>query len=175
MNFLQRTPFFRFLLFLAAGIVLFQFVRLPAVAIAGIASVAGIGLITDFFLIKKDIHYRFRWIFGFATFLILLAAGYTSSLIFEKQHVFNELNDRGIYEVELRSAPVEKERSFMSKVRLIRKYESGKEKVCSGNAIIYLQKDSAASELIIGDRLLIEAEFERPDGVQDPGGCDDAN
>lgn len=175
MNFLQRTPFFRFLLFLAAGIVLFQFVRLPAVAIAGIASVAGIGLITDFFLIKKDIHYRFRWIFGFATFLILLAAGYTSSLIFEKQHVFNELNDRKIYEVELRSAPVEKERSFMSKVRLIRKYESGKEKHCSGNAIIYLQKDSAASELIIGDRLLIEAEFQRPDGVQNPGGFDYAN
>ncbi len=172
MNFLQRTPFFRFLLFLAAGIVLFQFVSLPDMVLKVIVSVALIGLLCHFFLLKQEKLYQFRWIFGFSAALLLLTAGYISSLLFEKKHFFQELNNRGIYEAELRSAPVEKERSFMCRVKLIRKYESGKAETCGGTSIIYLQKDSAADKLLLGDRLLFEAEFKTPDGVQNRGGFD---
>lgn len=172
MNFLQRTPFFRFLLFLAAGIILYQFIHLPVGILIGLVTLAFTLFISQFFLSKTDWIYKFRWIFGFATSLFLLVVGYISCLIFDVQNAFTELNKKAVFKVELRSAPIEKARSYMCKVKLIRRYEVGKVERCNGTAIIYLQKDSLVSSLLLGDLLLIDAEFKIPDGVQNPNGFD---
>ncbi|MHB9055464.1 MAG: ComEC/Rec2 family competence protein [Paludibacteraceae bacterium] len=160
------------MLFLAAGIILYQFIHLPVGILIGLITFAFILFISQFFLSKTDWIYKFRWIFGFATFLLLLVAGYFSCMIFDDQNAFTELNKKSVFKVELRSAPIEKARSYMCKVKLIRRYEADKVERCNGTAIIYLQKDSIVSSLLLGDLLLIDAEFKIPDGVQNPNGFD---
>jgi competence protein ComEC len=41
-----------------------------------------------------------------------------------------------------------------------------------GKAILYVEKDSASALLQYGDRLIVEASFEQPDGVVNPNGFD---
>ena len=172
MNFFQRTPFLFLLLFLISGIILFQFIQLPSVAVLTVATISLLAVVLTYILQNKVATFRYRWSFGASAACFLLVVGYGSCVLFQERHSFNELNEKAIYEVELRSAPIEKARSFVCKVELKQKFDSAKAIKCSGFANLYLQKDSAASQLVMGDRILVEAEFQLPDGVQNPDGFD---
>lgn len=131
-----------------------------------------LAVVLTFILQNKVASFRYRWGFGASVACFLIVVGYGSCVIFQERHSFNELNEKAIYEVELCSAPIEKARSFVCKVELKQKFDSAKAIKCSGFANLYLQKDSAASQLLMGDRLLVETEFQLPDGVQNPDGFD---
>ena len=45
-------------------------------------------------------------------------------------------------------------------------------KPAQGKAILYLQKDSLASKLFFGDRLMVQAEFSAPEKALNPDGFD---
>ena len=172
MNLLQRTPFFRLLLPLMSGILLYQYIRIPSFWLMVLMGVSFVLISFTFIVRKPELQYRFRWIFGLGTMIFLIAIGYTICRLFDQKNQFTELNHRAIYEVELISAPVEKERSHSFRVKLLQRYDSLPTAKVNGKAIIYLQKDSMPPNLLMGDRLMIEAEFKSPDGVQNPMGFD---
>lgn len=92
--------------------------------------------------------------------------------LFEYRHRFTELNHRAVYEVEIISTPVPKARSYSFRVKLLNRLDSADVEKATGNAILYLQKDSIPIDLFVGDRLMIDAAFKMPDGVQNPNGFD---
>ncbi len=172
MSLLQRTPFFQLLLALVAGIVLYQYVQIPSAVLVGSFVLSLFLIVASFFIEKSPSLYRLRHVFGIGTMLCTATIAYYLCLSFEQRNAFTELNHRAIYEVELTSAPQEKERSYSVQVKLLQRYDSISTTPVSGNAMVYIQKDSLAGELLLGDRMMIDAEFKAPDGVQNPNGFD---
>ena len=172
MNLLQRTPFFRLLLPLISGIVLFQYIRIPVYLLALPLLVSFIIFIVSTISRNPDFQYRFRWLFGLGTMICFAIIGYWVCHFYEQNNQFTELNHRAIYEAELITPPIEKERSYSFRVKLLQRYDSLSATKVNGNAIIYIQKDSIPPNLMLGDRLMFDAEFKTPDGVQNPMGFD---
>lgn len=175
MNLLQRTPFFQLLLALVSGIVLYQFIQLPLYLLICLLGLSFLIITLSFFLQKSALQYRFRYIFGVGSFLCMAVIGHWLCLNFEKKSEFSELNHRAIYEAELITAPQEKERSYTFQVELLQRYDSITASPVRGKAILYIQKDSLPPDLLLGDRIMLDAEFKAPDGVQNPMGFDYAN
>ena len=161
MSLLQRTPFFQLLLALVAGIVLYQYVQIPPYVLTSTLGLSIFLIALSFFVDKSASHYRFRHIFGIGAMLCTGTIAYYLCLSFEQRNEFTELNHRSIYEVELTSAPQEKERPYSVQIKLLQHYDSISTTPVSGNAMVYIQKDSLASELLLGDRLMIEANLKR--------------
>ncbi len=172
MSLLQRTPFFQLLLALVAGIVLYQYIQIPLDILIGSFGFSIFLIVLSFFVEKSTSQYRLRHIFGIGVILCTTTIAYYLCLSFEQRNNFTGLNHQAIYEVELTSAPQEKERSYSVQVKLLQRYDSISTTPVSGNAMVYIQKDSLASKLLLGDRLMIDAEFKAPDGVQNPNGFD---
>ena len=172
MDFLLRTPFFRLLIAIIPGIVLYQYVELPTSAICICGGISLVFVFISFLIRKSNFQFKFRWLFGVSMTIFLSALSYMLCLNFEKNHTFSSLNEHAVYEVELEAAPVEKAKSYLCKVELVQKYDSTGYKNAYGHAIIYLQKDSSVRLLLLGDRILVDAEFKSPDGVQNPQGFD---
>jgi len=171
MEFLQRTPFFRLLLPFIVGIILYQTVELlhgVTYACFGL-SVLLVGL--SFIFRTPSLQFKFRWLFGCGIFVFMLSLGYQLSAEREKEHVFDHLHQKGIYRVELTSAPVEKANSYLCKVDVLQFFDTSW-KPARGKAILYLQKEKAASTLLFGDRLLVEADFAPPERALNPDGFD---
>jgi len=116
-------------------------------------------------------QFQFRWLFGCGIFLFMMSLAYVLSAAHEKENAFSHLNKKGIYRVELTSAPVEKAKSFLCKVDVLQYFDSTW-KPARGQAILYFQKDQAASKLLFGDRLMVEAEFGEPERALNPDGFD---
>ena len=173
MNFLQRTPFFRLLLPLVAGIVLYTyFSPLSLWLIVAIFAVS-IGIFIASFLIRDtNKQYAFRWLFGSGVALFLVALAFVLTAKQDSKSNFDYFGQRTVFRVELTSAPVEKANSYMCEVELLQIIDSTEWKTASGTAIIYLQKDSIAANLLYGDRLLIETEFSPPERALNPNGFD---
>ncbi len=172
MSLLQRTPFFQLLLALVAGIVVYQYIKISQAILISFLVLSIFLIVLSFFVEKSASQYRLRHLFGIGAMLCTATIAYYLCLSFEQKNAFAELNHRAIYEVELTSAPQEKERSYSVQVKLLQRYDSISTTPVSGNAMVYIQKDSLASELLLGDRLMIEAEYKAPDGVQNPNGFD---
>lgn len=172
MNLLQRTPFFRLVLALIVGIVLYHYYHVSVVVPLGLLVFSLVLLVSLLFIRKPEIQYRFHWLYGVGVLICFVGIGYVSCYLFEQKNLFTELNHRAIYEVELISAPVEKARSYSFRVKLLHRYDSVEITPVAGKAILYIQKDSVPPSLLFGDRLLVDAEFKIPDGVQNPNGFD---
>lgn len=172
MNLLQRTPFFRLVLALIVGIVLYQYYRVSLIVLLGLLSFSLVLLVSFLFIRKPETQYRFHWLYGVGVLICFAGIGYGSCYLFEQKNQFTELNHRAIYEVELISAPVEKAKSYSFRVKLLHRYDSTVRTPVAGKAILYIQKDSVPPSLLFGDRLLVDAEFKIPDGVQNPNGFD---
>ena len=173
LNFLHRTPFFRLLLPFVAGIVVFT--AMPKVSLTAIFTLFGIAVICifiSFFVKNSKNQFAFRWVFGAGISILLLAAGYFLS--FKKNEVseFHFPNGKNIYELELTSAPIEKRNSFMVRAKVIGFQDSTEFKSTDGNVIIYIQKNDSAARLLYGDRLLVQAQFQPPQGALNPDAFD---
>ena len=173
MDFLQRTPFFRLLLPLVAGIVLYTyFSHLPLWLIIAIFAVSIGILITSFLIRDTSRQYAFRWLFGSGVTLFLATLAFVLTAKQDRKSEFDNFGQRTVFRVELTKAPVEKTNSYMCEVELLQILDSTKWKTASGTAIIYLQKDCVAANLLYGDRLLIETEFSPPEKALNPNGFD---
>ena len=127
-------------------------------------------IIIPYFIKDSNLQFRFRWIFGIGISIFLFSLAYFLSNLREKNAVFEHLNNKGIYRVELIQAPTEKQKSYVCKVQVLQFLDESKWNNTHGMAIVYIQKDSSSSSLLYGDRLMIEAEFKSPAGAENPGG-----
>lgn len=168
MGFLQRTPFFRLLLPFVLGIILYQYADLSYASLSALFGISFCFVLLSFGIRVPKLQFRFRWLFGCGIFLFMLSLAYALSINREKENVFDHLHQKGIYRVELTAAPVEKAKSYLCKVDVIQYYDSVSWKPSRGKAILYFQKDSAASHLLFGDRLLVAAEFNPPEKAKNP-------
>ena len=172
MDFLQRTPFFRLLLPLILGIIVYQYVDFQHWGLYAMFFLAIVLMVLPFAIRIPKRQFQFRWLFGCGIFLFLFVLIYFLSGEREKENVFQRLNSKGIYRVELTAAPIEKAKSYLCKVDVIQYFDSTNWVTTRGKAILYLQKDSAASQLLFGDRLMLEAKFSPPERALNPDGFD---
>ena len=171
MEFLQRTPFFRLLLPFIPGIILYQYVELFHGVLYAMAGMSVLFVVCSNLFRTPDRQYKFRWLFGCGISVFMLTLAYLLSAEHEKANVFDFLHQKGIYRVELTSAPVEKARSYQCMVNVLQYYDSSW-KPAHGQAILYFQKDKTASNLLFGDRLLVQADFAPPEKALNPDGFD---
>ena len=174
MDFLQRTPFFRLLLPFMIGIVLYQYVELLQWSLLAMFGISLMLVLVAIVIRASKRQFQFRWLFGCGIFLFMMSFAYSLSSEREKENTFTHLHKKGIYRVELTSAPVEKAKSFLCKVNVFQYFDSTW-KPARGQAILYFQKDQAASKLLFGDRLMVEAEFADPERTLNPDGFDYAS
>jgi competence protein ComEC len=172
MDFLQRTPFFRLLLPLILGIIVYQYVDFQHWGLYAMFFLAIVLMVLPFVIRIPKRQFQFRWLFGCGIFLFLFVLIYFLSGEREKENVFQRLNSRGIYRIELSAAPIEKAKSYLCKVEVVQYFDSTSWVTTRGKAILYLQKDSAASKLLFGDRLMLEAKFSPPERALNPDGFD---
>lgn len=172
MDFLQRTPFFRLLLPLILGILCYQYADFQHWGLYAMFFLSLVLLVLPFVIRIPKRQFQFRWLFGCGIFLFLFVLIYFLSGEREKENVFQRLNSKGIYRVELSAAPIEKAKSYLCKVDVIQCFDSTRWVTTRGKAILYLQKDSAASKLLFGDRLMLEAKFSPPERALNPDGFD---
>ena len=171
MEFLQRTPFFRLLLPFILGIVLYQYVELFHWVLYVLSGISVLLIAGSYLIHTPNRQYQFRWLFGCGISFFMLILAYLLCAEHEKVNAFDSLHIKGIYRVELTSAPVEKARSYQCKVDVMQYYDSSW-KSAHGQAILYFQKDKAASTLLFGDRLLVQADFAPPERALNPNGFD---
>ncbi|NDP22077.1 MAG: ComEC family competence protein [Paludibacter sp.] len=170
MDFLQRTPFFRLLLPLIIGIVLYQYVELYTWSQYALLCLSGSLILLGFIIQKPKLQFQFRWLFGCGIFLFIMVIGYFVSARFDNRHSFQNIDKQGVFSVELTEMPIEKENSFLCRVKKIDFFDSIQTSPTKGKALLYIQKDSAAMLLSSGDRLLVETKFNKPDGALNPEG-----
>jgi len=171
MDFLQRTPFLRLLLPFIVGIILYQYVNFVHWSLHALFFVSLFLIILSFRIRVPKRQFEFRWLFGCGISIFMLALAYFLSGAQEKRDAFDHLNKKGIYKVELTSAPIEKENSYLCKVSVLNFFDSSW-KPARGQAMLYFQKDKSASKLLFGDRLLVQAEFAPPEKPLNPDGFD---
>jgi len=171
MDFLQRTPFFRLLLPFILGIILYQYVELFRWSLLALFCLSLILVLLAFVIPNPKRQFQFRWLFGSGIFLFLLSTAYFLSVVHDKECAFDHLHQKGIYRVELNSAPVEKAKSLMCKVDVLQYYDSAW-KPAHGQAILYFQKYKQAAKLLFGDRLMVEADFAESEKALNPNGFD---
>lgn len=164
MNFLYNTPFFRICLALVIGILFnetnFQkpllimsiFVAVCALCVSKIPS----------------LKYQKQWILGISIFVAFIAIGNFVSSLHEQKNSFQNLGEKGFFEVELLENPIEKPRSYLCRVKTISYSDSVKTIATKGKAILYLQKDSFSSQLQRNDLLLVYAKLEKPSTQGNP-------
>jgi competence protein ComEC len=171
MEFLQRTPFFRLLLPFILGIVLYQYVEFFNGVLYVLSGMSVMFIVGSYLFRTPNRQYQFRWLFGCGISFFMLTLAYMLCAEHEKADVFDSLHKKGVYRVELSSAPVEKARSYLCKVDVLQYYDSSW-KPAHGQAILYFQKNKAASTLLFGDRLLVQADFAPSEKALNPDSFD---
>jgi len=171
MEFLQRTPFFRLLLPFIAGIILYQYVEFVHGVLYVLVVLSALLVAGSYLIHTPKRQYQFRWLFGCGISVFMLSLAYLICAGHDKAQAFDHFFQKGIYRVELISSPVEKAKSFRCDAKVIGFYTTSRQPA-HGKAILYFQKDQAASNLLVGDRLLVEARFTPPDRALNPDAFD---
>lgn len=170
MDFFQRTPFFRLLVFLILGILLFQFVELFHWSLYTLFILSFLILTVGLFLRNPVHQYKFRWLFGSGIFLFLTAFGYFISHLASSQQHFEHLDSVGLFRIELIESPIEKQNSYLCRIKTLDFYQNDQCFTSKGKALVYFKKDSLSAGLTFGDQLLVRTKFIEPDGQVNPEG-----
>lgn len=189
MNFLLRTPFFRLLLALIAGIVTCRYFRLFDLTMLLLAVPAFLSVFLSFWVKEVRWAHRLRWGFGAGLVVLVYLVGYSLSARQEKKLQFDFKNEPQLYRLELVERPEVKARSVLcvAETTLLDSVppeashadHTGKKPPAlfgkvpeSSKTIVYLQKDSLAKQLDRGDILFARLHFQPPAPVQNPEGFD---
>lgn len=202
MNFLLRTPFFRLLLALIAGIVTCRYFRLFDLTMLLLAVPAFLSVFLSFWVKNVQWAHRLRWGFGAGFVVLVYLVGYVQAARQEHQLQFNFSGKSQLYRLKLVESPEVKDRSVLcvAETRLVdgglskmdhpagklTAIESSADKPTanetsagtsasmhfSAKTIVYLQKESSALQLQRGDILIARLRFQAPAPVQNPEGFD---
>lgn len=172
MEFLQRTPFFRLLLPFVSGIILYQYIQVVDWLLYSLLGLSILLIVISFFIKVPKNQFNLRWIFGVGIFGFLFIVSSVLCRWNDVNDAFSHLHKKGIYQVQLTSAPIAKANSIQCKVAVLKCFDKDKWLPAKGKAILYFQKDNAASALLFGDKLMVNAEFTSPPNAQNPSGFD---
>jgi competence protein ComEC len=173
MNFLLRTPFFRLLLALAAGMLTFRYCLLPNLLLWLLALSALVAFIFSVFANDRSWSYRLRWLFGLSVLLMVYLMGYALSFHRHQQLVFHFPKEPVVFRLLVLEKPEVKARSVLCVVRPCLPTDMNHFPdlpSVSGSfaskqylkAIVYLQKDSLAMAIQPGDVILARLRFQTP-------------
>jgi len=168
-SFLQKVPFVRLAAALLLGILFYNYIGFSPLVVL-LSTIVGIGaLVVNLFLNSPKIAYRFRWVFGLGIFSLLFCLGLLLSWQKAEKMEFSYYDEYHFYEAEVLSAPTEKPKSILCQVKLLNIVDE-QEKVVplSNKMLLYLQKDSLAQNLQIGQRLLLNVKFTRQNYTGNP-------
>ncbi|NDV47596.1 ComEC family competence protein [Paludibacter sp. 221] len=172
MDFLQRTPFFRLLIPVVAGVILYRFIKLP-VWVTGISIALSILVVLFSFLLRSPVlQYKLRWLFGFGVFLFFVSLAYSLCTFQEERNSFDYLDEEGCFLVEVVKTPVKKSRSYLCEVELMQYSDLNIIAQAKGRAYVYFQPDAVVPNLSYGDRLFIRTTFSEPEEIRNPDGFD---
>ncbi|HEY5391161.1 MAG TPA: ComEC/Rec2 family competence protein, partial [Hanamia sp.] len=153
----KKAPFLRLLVPLIIGIVL-QFYAGIKIEIIIYTAVIACLFFFAFSFLPEYVRFRFKPIQGIFLTGFLIAFG---SLLFWKNDVRNHPDWYGKYSdsanfviATIGEPPVEKEKSFKAVVSAERIINKEKQKIVSGNFIIYFSKDSTSNKLKYGDQII---------------------
>ncbi len=190
MNFLLRTPFFRLLLALIAGIVTFRYFRLYDLTLLALAATALLVIILSFAVNDVRWSYRLRWSFGAGALTLVYLSGYLLSQRSEQNLRFDFSGQPRVYRLHIEEQPEVKARSVLCSA-LAYPCSDGVVAPVTGRpalpswfraafglnvappgVLIYFQKDSASLALRRGDRVLAKLRFQPPARMLNPEGFD---
>ena len=172
MDFLQRTPFFRLLVSLVCGIVVFQYLELFNLTRLILLIIAVSFMLFPFFLQQSRHAYRLRWLFGVGVMVLFFLMGYFISERKHQQAIFTPLNERAVFVGSLLESPAEKANSMACKMQVEGRYTDAQFVKINSPALIYIAKDSVSPLLKKGDELLFRTTFQRPSNAMNPKGFD---
>ncbi len=173
MSFLQRTPFFRLLLPLIVGIVFYQLMDYDLVYLYPSLILSLALIFSSKFIQQPNKQFNLRWLFGVGVFFFIFSLGVFLATEREQSAKFQNINEKGIFQIEIYETPVVKENSVLCRIKTQVFFDSlQQQQTTHGKAILYIAKDSNSVQLASGDRLLIETNFRKPDGVVNPDGFD---
>lgn len=173
LNVFRSVPLARLLLPFIAGIVSAAFtIEHLIISEKTIVSLTLL-LAGTFFAMRltSAVSYNIRWLFGIAVSFSLLCAGMLITLIhshqlFDSSLAFHKGSGDWVFTVE--ETPVEKNRSYKLDGSATASDSSG----VAGKAIIYLGKSEGARQLLVGDRLLVNAQLQE---IGTPGNPNEFN
>ncbi|MEI6696077.1 MAG: ComEC/Rec2 family competence protein [Bacteroidota bacterium] len=111
------------------------------------------------FLANHLISYRYRWLPGILITAFLFVSGFALCCLQNESnqptHFSKIISDKNLYIINITEPPEEKENSIKVVARIDKSLQQSKWANCSGSMVIYIQKDSTASNLQYGDVLMI--------------------
>ncbi len=155
-QFVHTTPFFRILFALIVGIVLANQVAFSSVVLIIMASACILGIVLSWLFIEQ---FRFRWLFGISVMGLLVILGMWRMESDQKQVAFPQEGMKGVFLVEISGAPIEKAKSTLYQVDILRWYHDTAQQVISKHAFLYVAKDSLHPLFDFGDQLLVSTIF----------------
>lgn len=171
MNYFSRAPLIRLIIPFLAGIISFIYSQYPVKNLSFFITFLFFVLVIYLFVFSSK--YRFRWIWGILSSLLLFASGYElttiKTQIFSKKHFskFELINSPVIARVI--EPLIEKENSFKTTLEIIRVKEEGGWKETEGKAVVYFQKDTSCYKIELNDQLIVDAAFKDIEPPSNPG------
>jgi competence protein ComEC len=156
---LHRIPFLRLVLFFSAGI-LVQWRRdvpLSLVCILVFSAIAGISLS---FVIRQELRYRFRFLFGIGLACLLFAVAVLITKAAQKQSEWTLPPESHWYQALILDEPTAKPKTRMCKIRILSAEPAIHASVAGKKAVLYVPKDSRSYTLVAGDCLLFYGSLE---------------
>jgi ComEC/Rec2-related protein len=167
-RFAHRIPFFRLFLALAAGIFTGSLCEIPAWVCILLLSLAVAALVGSSIIKKVSIQFRFRWLFGSGVLLAFYVLGAWSFQQSQTKVSFALDGVKGVFEVEVKEAPIEKAKSTLYKVNILRCLKVNEFVDVDKVALLYLPKDTSGARFDFGDCLMVYTSFSVPKGNGNP-------
>ncbi len=168
MRFLEKTPFLRLFAFLAIGIVVGEVGGYNLWAAIALCTTGIAAIVINFAIKDTNTSYRLRSLFGFGLFLTLVGFGMLLQHRFETKTCLDFDDSAAIYQLQLTTRPIEKERSVMCHAQTIARIDSLGTHPTEKEIILYIAKDSASLVLQRGEKMLVSSSIAPPRLVGNP-------
>lgn len=162
MNFWNQVPIVRPCIFFILGILSALYldadVHIPMFVFIALFFVAII------FSSKRIVTYKNIWVYGVIIYLLIFLSGFEITNIktskFDSDNFINFKTGDNPVIVQLLEPVTAKPNSYKSVVKVIAVKDKGSWRSTKGKAIVYFKKDSLASELFYGDRIIFNKNFD---------------
>ncbi|TNE56340.1 MAG: ComEC family competence protein [Bacteroidetes bacterium] len=169
----RHIPFFRLFLPWALGIALSIWADRP---VPGLEYGLAAGAVLLFLLVRRQFHYRYRWVFGSLLLVTVLMAGYYHGLANDERRASSHFNRipglPTVFYGMVYELPV-KGRKIKIPLRLEAAGPSASElRPCTGHVLLFLDPTPEAGRLRYGDKIWVQAAIRPVSGPMNPHAFD---
>ncbi|MCO6498601.1 MAG: ComEC family competence protein [Chitinophagaceae bacterium] len=174
----KKVPFIRLLIPVVAGIILAKYISISASNLA-LGAVAAVIILFYFSSQKAATRFSYSFIPGIAITMLLCISGIVLFQLHDvkrqRKWYGHSLNNTTVWTVKAQTTLQEKPKSYRVDVELIFGFNGVEQKEVTGQAILYLAKDSNAAGIRRGDLLLIKNKLQEPENAGFSDGFDYKN